>query len=466
MGGCAAAACSSNRADTARSEDRAPPHQPGQRRQRVRGARRRRRLLGREILAARRARPARAGRLRTAAAARSLRDMAVVDGDAKFGKAKCQIQRPCSELVGRIPPCEGDNDRGRPVAEILRRAKSLSGGIVRVRGALGVGAHVHVPHGRRRHGYGDGAPLRFPRRVLPADVGAGASRRCRRRAAIEGLACSGDESRVCCNAPAYGQTVIATGRLVREAGGADDGWVAVGECDRVRGGGGERGTRSGKVADERSRPAPPATRATSRGDPLIPTMIGGELGRPISRPRGAIAIRPYAYPRGAQTPRRRSPPATDNPPPLLLNPPPMTPDETLRRGPPRLQQARHRARRLQRPPQGRQGRVRQAPQRVPAHHQLPPQEEREGHPDVAPRAPRREARPRHEPAPGRRRARRPPRHPGRVRRRLRRARRRPRPSPRSRPAACCCSRTCASTPRRKRTIPRSPSSSPRWPTST
>ena len=126
----------------------------------------------------------------------------------------------------KLPPCEGDNDPWRPVADILARAKSLSGGIVRVRGALGVGAVVPGPS---VGGMNVDRPSCDPAvsccghlwaRVLVGGADGAL--------AIESMSCSGDESRVCCNAPAYGQSVIASGVLVREQQGQTTvGWRLV-----------------------------------------------------------------------------------------------------------------------------------------------------------------------------------------------------------------------------------------------
>jgi hypothetical protein len=41
---------------------------------------------------------------------------------------------------------------------------------------------------------------------------------------LEDFVCGGDDSRLCCMAPAYGQSVIATGRLSREYGGSTAHW--------------------------------------------------------------------------------------------------------------------------------------------------------------------------------------------------------------------------------------------------
>jgi len=129
--------------------------------------------------------------------------------DAAKGKQSCQIQRACPEPVRKVPPCTG-REQARPASEILADAQALAGRTVRVRGPLGAGRL-----GPRRSFFYDfecdsrtsccewvWAPV-----VVGADNGL---------LALDSLFCAGDESRVCCNAPAYGQTVVATGRLRRD----------------------------------------------------------------------------------------------------------------------------------------------------------------------------------------------------------------------------------------------------------
>jgi len=147
-------------------------------------------------------------------------DLAILEGpDAatSVGKANCRMGGGCSEPAKKIPPCEGDNDPGHPVAEILSKTKSLSGGVVRVRGRLGVGPLYDAPYvgdvdmmNKSMHKC-DPAVACCKQKWSPVLVGGpdGAL-------SIEHLGCSGDESRACCNAQAWGQTVIASGMLVPE----------------------------------------------------------------------------------------------------------------------------------------------------------------------------------------------------------------------------------------------------------
>lgn len=146
----------------------------------------------------------------------SLGDLAVLDGSPVLAaRRKCQLQRPCPHPVQKLPACAEDNDQGRSVSEILGTTKSLGGPIVvRVRGALGVGSLEPTPES----GIGganvacDPADSCCERLEAAALVGGPEA-----AIMIQGLGCVGDESRACCNTPAYGQRVIATGTLVRAA---------------------------------------------------------------------------------------------------------------------------------------------------------------------------------------------------------------------------------------------------------
>jgi len=93
----------------------------------------------------------------------------------------------------------------RDVSEFPPSASKRTGQTVQVRGLLGVGSLF----GTLKACSGRGARMCCNQSSGPVVLG-GAPK----TLALDGLFCSGDESEVCCNAPAYGQSIVATGQLV------------------------------------------------------------------------------------------------------------------------------------------------------------------------------------------------------------------------------------------------------------
>lgn len=147
---------------------------------------------------------------------------AIIEGpDDVYEKARCQSERPCGEPVRKLPTCEsmGDNDRGRPMAEILARAKTLSGGIVRARGALGVGTLVSASSlGGDWFGFETETKAKCDLAVSCCRQlwAPGPDRRCGRRARDRRAVVRWRRVAGVLQCAGVRQTVIATGRLVRE----------------------------------------------------------------------------------------------------------------------------------------------------------------------------------------------------------------------------------------------------------
>ena len=121
-------------------------------------------------------------------------------GDPRTYSEGCQIRRVCEPMSHEAPPCARDT-ASRPVVEIVADAKALAGQVVHARGRLGVGPMHHTimgcgPHQCCNHVSGS------------LVLGAGND-----LLTLVGLGCTGDESATCCDAPAFGQTVVASGRL-------------------------------------------------------------------------------------------------------------------------------------------------------------------------------------------------------------------------------------------------------------
>jgi hypothetical protein len=124
----------------------------------------------------------------------------VAQGDANSWSDRCLIRRGCATTLKAAPPC-APGTAARSADAILADAKKLAGKVVQVRGPLGVG-------GQMTSLVGCGPRQCCNETAGPVVLGGGA-----RLLPLAGLGCAGDDSASCCNAPAFGQTVVASGRL-------------------------------------------------------------------------------------------------------------------------------------------------------------------------------------------------------------------------------------------------------------
>ncbi len=127
------------------------------------------------------------------------------------------IHRGCSTPPTPLPKCAADV-KGHPWSSLLAKAPSLVGQTIIVQDRLLVGPVFRQQAGHRSIVVGEGD------RALRLGLGTK-------------MECVGDESRLCCGRPAFGQLVVAKGVL---GGSNDGGWALKSEeiCEVGKGGGG------------------------------------------------------------------------------------------------------------------------------------------------------------------------------------------------------------------------------------
>jgi hypothetical protein len=123
------------------------------------------------------------------------------------------INRPCEKEARTLAPCRAST---RTLTVDAAVALPADGRVVSVRGPLELG------HGwTTLVGCGPFDPLTqkpLPRMPCCNHVGREmlVGQKTGKAITIEGIACAGDESRVCCDLPVSGQTVVVTGKLLRD----------------------------------------------------------------------------------------------------------------------------------------------------------------------------------------------------------------------------------------------------------
>jgi hypothetical protein len=124
--------------------------------------------------------------------------------------ASCLVRSGCNFGPAKVPACAPD----LPVVawETLRSSAGAQiGKLVHVRGPVAVGSHFSTLMACQAS---DGIGC-CNRTNAPVVLGEAPALR------LDGLFCAGDDSAACCNAPAYGDTLVASGRLATKSERAD-----------------------------------------------------------------------------------------------------------------------------------------------------------------------------------------------------------------------------------------------------
>ena len=144
-------------------------------------------------------------RLERVVAAHVGREALLGGGNPKHWEKRCSIHRPCS-LFKALRPCDAKLSAldSLPSSPIDRQ-----GQVVALRGTLALTPVVTTAAGCEPKPHD-------PRQPCCNEVGTAAVIQCGDTAVVlDRLGCFGDESRLCCNTPAFGQAVVAVGKLVR-----------------------------------------------------------------------------------------------------------------------------------------------------------------------------------------------------------------------------------------------------------
>jgi hypothetical protein len=142
----------------------------------------------------------------------------IAAADPSRYSAACLVRTGCDFGPPPTPHCDAGL-KASDWSELARSASTSAGTTVSVRGTIGVGKMFSTMKGCTAS---DGIAC-CNRAGAPILLAGTPPLR------LEGMYCTGDDSQVCCNAPAYGQTLIATGKLEQaESRSGEKVWKLVG----------------------------------------------------------------------------------------------------------------------------------------------------------------------------------------------------------------------------------------------